>query len=52
MKIARSARMRQKRRWRPSLTDIVRRTIRKHMPSIAANMLRNNAFLAHLRDAV
>jgi hypothetical protein len=48
MKIARSIRMRQKRRWRPTLGAIVRRTIRKQMPSIIRNVLANNALFRSL----
>jgi hypothetical protein len=43
MKVNRSARMRQKQRWRPRLGDIVRRTIRKHLPAITANIAAHNA---------
>lgn len=48
MKLARSVRMRQKRRWRPTIGAIVRRTIRKKMPSIVRNVLANNALFRSL----
>jgi hypothetical protein len=38
----------QKRRWRPSLTDIVMRTCRKSMPHILANLRKHNALFDRL----
>ena len=48
MSIARRTRLAQKRRWRPRLNDIVRRTIRKNLPAVLANMTRNNALFERL----
>ncbi|MBR8074377.1 hypothetical protein KDX14_33165 [Burkholderia cenocepacia] len=48
MKVARRCRHAAKRRWRPSLNDIVRRTLRKRWPRILDSMIRNNALLARL----
>jgi len=40
----------QKRRWRPSLMDVVMRCTRKHMPAILANITRNNALFLRLQQ--
>lgn len=48
MKVSRRTRLAQKRRWRPRLHDIVRRTLRRRWPQILENMMRTNALMQHL----
>lgn len=49
MGISRRTRLAQKRRWRPSVTDLVWRTFRKHPTSIINNITRHNALFAAIR---
>lgn len=48
MKVNRRARLAQKRRWRPRLSDIVHKAIQKNMPLVIANITRNNALFRRL----
>jgi len=48
MKVRQRIRLMQKRRWRPSLYDLVGRTIRKNLPDLLDNVARNNPLFKRL----
>jgi len=50
MGISRRTSLAQKRRWRPSLIEIVAKTCRKHTPALMANIVKHNALFRRLRE--
>jgi hypothetical protein len=50
MKVRQRIRLKQKRRWRPSLYDLVGRTIRKNLPDVFQTMARCNPLFKRLRQ--
>jgi hypothetical protein len=49
MRVRQRIRLTQKRRWRPSLYDMVGRTIRKNLPDLLDTMARHNPLFQRLQ---
>lgn len=51
MRVKQRARLSQKQRWKPRLADIVRKTIKKNLPKIVANIAHNNSMFRRLMNS-